>query len=327
MADFQTDLDLMTSIAKISDWRLHVDEVGKSIIYPEETRLPTRLPQDHYEFAEALAQVVKEKHQEALAERMAGDNFEYSFLIEDFYRLRYRVQPMDSGMYSLRTLAQRIRPFSDLSCPAFLQNFLLNQNLSQGGFILASGVTGSGKSSTIASITAERLKRFGGEMITVEDPPEFPLEGFHGESGYCNQLRVRRGNYEERLSEALRCFSSQAPQSILLYGEVRREAEAKELLRIAVDGHLVFSTIHAANPIAALKRLFSLACGAMSEHEARSLLGESLKMVLHQRFQNRMLTFNPLEGTEKVAAHLRAGQFDNLNNELELQTRSRNQMR
>lgn len=324
MTDFLEDIELMTSIARISDWRLHVEKVEKSIIYPEDTRLPTRLPESHIEFTKALASEVTKAHESALSDRPQGDNFEYSFLIEDFFRLRFRVQPMDSGMYHLRTLAQRIRPFSELGSPKYLETALMDQSLSQGGLILVSGGTGSGKSSTIATITSERLKRFGGEMITVEDPPEFPLEGFHGETGYCNQLHVRRGNYEERLAEALRCFSSQAPQSILLYGEIRREAEAKELLRIAVDGHLVFSTIHASSPIAALKRLFSLASGAMSENEAKSLLSESLKMVLHQRFNNRILSFNPLMGTNKVAAQLRGGQLDNLANELDLQTRERN---
>ena len=119
------------------------------------------------------------------------------------------------------------------------------------GLVLVCGATGSGKSTTAASL----LKLISGKgrgskkIITIEDPPEYVLEGM-------TQIRV-----DERssmgFSDALRLVFRQDPD-VIFVGEVRDEATAATCMRAALTGHLVLATMHTSGFGATLARLRGL---------------------------------------------------------------------
>ena len=117
------------------------------------------------------------------------------------------------------------------------------------GLILVCGPTGSGKSTTIASILVDIEKSCGGVMkiLSLEDPPEYVIPG-------VTQVKVDEKN---GFSEALNHIFRQDPD-IIMIGEIRDEESAGAALRASLTGHLVFATLHAGNVGEAILRLENL---------------------------------------------------------------------
>ena len=112
--------------------------------------------------------------------------------------------------------------------------------------ILFAGATGTGKSTSIASLLKKYLQTEGGYAFTIEDPIEMPLDGVYqtvnGDLGLCKQTTPPDGVWEAAIKAALRS----KPRDMYL-GEIRSAEAAVELLRAATSRHLVLSTIHANN--------------------------------------------------------------------------------
>ena len=117
------------------------------------------------------------------------------------------------------------------------------------GLILVCGPTGSGKSTTIASILVDIEKSCGGvlKILSLEDPPEYVIPG-------VTQVKVDERN---GFSEALNHIFRQDPD-IIMIGEIRDEESAEAALRASLTGHLVFATLHAGNVGEAILRLENL---------------------------------------------------------------------
>lgn len=117
------------------------------------------------------------------------------------------------------------------------------------GLILVCGPTGSGKSTTIASILVDIEKSCGGvlKVLSLEDPPEYVIPG-------VTQVKVDERN---GFSEALNHIFRQDPD-IIMIGEIRDEESAGAALRASLTGHLVFATLHAGNVGEAILRLENL---------------------------------------------------------------------
>lgn len=116
------------------------------------------------------------------------------------------------------------------------------------GLILVVGPTGSGKTTTLYSIL-QAIHREGINIITVEDPIEYALEG-------VNQVQV----YEKvglTFANTLRSILRQDPDVILL-GEIRDEETAQIALRASFTGHLVLSTLHTNDAVSTITRLYNL---------------------------------------------------------------------
>ncbi len=117
------------------------------------------------------------------------------------------------------------------------------------GLILFTGPTGSGKSSGLyASIN--HLNREQYNIITVEDPVEFELQG-------VNQMQVN-SNIGLTFATGLRSILRQGPSNIIMVGEIRDSETAEIAVRASLTGHLVFSTLHTNNAIASIPRLMDM---------------------------------------------------------------------
>lgn len=247
----------------------------------------------------------------------------------------HRIDAVDGAIFMLRKVPSFIPEFNKLGLSAGVQKIMLSPRLSSGGLLIVSGETGQGKSTTCASFLKARLERFGSFCLTLENPPELPLHGFHGEMrGVCVQTDVRVGQFGEALRGAVRCYPTQG-NSILFVGEVRDPETAGEALRIAINGHLVVTSIHGGDVISSMKRLMSLAMAypGMGETEARSVFSSAFRLLVHQRLRDHKdlggngakrldstILFSPNQ-TSPVANRIREGKMDNLSTEIQQQER------
>lgn len=150
----------------------------------------------------------------------------------------------------------------------------------QKGLILLAGPTGQGKTTTASSLLVEYLIRYGRAAVTIEDPPELMLDGDHGKFGHCFQQALEPGqSFGSALVDAMR----QTPRFILV-GEMRRPEDASEVLRTAISGHVVISTIHAGDALEAIGSLVKLVSAHDGSVEyAREQVASGLAGVLHHR--------------------------------------------
>lgn len=143
------------------------------------------------------------------------------------------------------------------------QNFSLYRNLyaKSYGMVLVTGPTGSGKTTTLYSTLSE-INAPGKNIITVEDPVEYRLDG-------VNQVQV---NHKAGLDFAngLRSILRQDP-NIIMVGEIRDVETAEIAIRAALTGHLVFSTLHTNDAAGAIARLVDM--GVAPFLVASSVLG------------------------------------------------------
>jgi len=229
---------------------------------------------------------------------------------------RWRVQRMREGRYALRRMRDQCPDIDQLGLPKWITAALLvSQMREAGGLVVICGLTGAGKTTTLSATIAARLRLHGGYCLTIEDPPEDLLEGNHGR-GYCEQIDAEEvGGYEQATHAALRCFPAK-DSSMLAYGEVRDSATAAQLLRVAVDGHLVLVTMHSKTIPAGLQRLAALARAA-GEDYANELIATSFQLAIHQRFDLKgKLVASALARENKVISHIRQGDFGALTEEV-----------
>jgi type IV pilus assembly protein PilB len=141
------------------------------------------------------------------------------------------------------------------------------------GGIIVGGPTGSGKTSTLyAMLNERRSTRPDTNILTVEDPIEYRLQG-------VTQVQVSASN-GLTFARALRSLLRQDPDGIVV-GETRDQETAVLALEAAMTGHLLLTSIHANTAVAALQRLENLGC-------SRALVSQSVALVLVQRLVRRL---------------------------------------
>lgn len=203
-----------------------------------------------------------------------------------------------------------------------LRKLIMDERLNKGGLIVVSGMPGNGKSTTCSAIITERLKAFSGVCNTIEDPVEMPLHGFHGD-GFCLQRELDHNETtHSALLDTLRAYPSKV-NALMMIGEVRDAATASLALQSAVDGRLVIITLHASGVVETIRRIVSLSCGpgGTNHAQARELLSESLRLIIHQRIINETLRTSFLVDTQSVSSIIGnpEADFGGLKNDLTVQ--------
>ena len=132
-----------------------------------------------------------------------------------------------------------------------LPDILATLALAKRGLVLMVGATGTGKSTTMASMIQHRNRQVAGHILTIEDPIEFLFTNY---KSVVNQREV--GRDVQSLQIGLKNAMRQAPDCIFI-GEIRDRETMSAALSYALSGHLVLSTMHANNSHHALGRILS----------------------------------------------------------------------
>jgi twitching motility protein PilU len=166
----------------------------------------------------------------------------------------------------IRYIKGDIPTFETLGLPRVLQDLIMRQR----GLILVVGSTGSGKSTTLASMIDYRNENSTGHILTLEDPIEFVHN--HKKSVVDQrEIGIDTKSFDNGLKNAMR----QAPDVILI-GEIRDMDGMRHAMAYAETGHLCLATLHANNANQAIERIISF---FPTEGKAGLLLGISLNLV------------------------------------------------
>ncbi|MCY7007562.1 ATPase, T2SS/T4P/T4SS family [Fusobacterium simiae] len=165
------------------------------------------------------------------------------------------------------------------------------------GLVLVTGITGSGKSTTLANIIEKFNENKNLKILTVEDPIEYIFEN-------KKSLIIQRelGKDVESFEKALKSSLRQDPDVIIL-GEIRDEESLYSALKLAETGHLVFSTLHTMNTVESVNRLISMVRSEKRDF-VREQLASVLRFVLSQELYREKKTipiFEVLNNTKAVA--------------------------
>jgi len=175
-----------------------------------------------------------------------------------------------------RRLERRFRALEELHLPPALGELAELQD----GLVLFTGPTGSGKSTTLATILDQINRERACHILTIEDPIEYLHEN---RRSLVHQRELHRD--VESFADAVRTSVREDPD-VVLVGEMRDVDTMRAAIMVAETGHLVFSTLHCGSAVGALDRLV----GAFSADERESLcqqLSMTLKVVVAQHLLPR----------------------------------------
>ena len=211
----------------------------------------------------------------------------------------------------IRFVKPDVPAFESLGLPPILKEVIMEKL----GLILIVGSTGSGKSTTMASMIDYRNSTKTGHILTIEDPVEFI---FKHKKSIVNQreVRVDTHTYENALISAMR----EAPD-LLMVGEIRDRETLQSSLLFAQTGHLCMSTLHANNSYNALNRII----GFFPREARESLqadLSISLRCVISQRLVKsvdgkRVAAVEVMLNTKHIQELIKAGEINQIKDAME----------
>jgi len=191
----------------------------------------------------------------------------------DGTRFRFNVYRCSRGYsIALRRLEDRIRTLSELGLPSELYSLSEFSH----GLVLIAGPTGSGKSTTLATLLDKINQTRSTHIVTIEDPIEYI---HHSNQSLVDQREV--GSDTDSFYSALVASLRQDPD-VILVGEIRDLNTIRTAITAAETGHLVFSTIHAGDCVGSIDRLVSV-FPADEQTGVRRQLAMVLRAVVAQR--------------------------------------------
>lgn len=247
-----------------------------------------------------------------------GADYDFSFQLESAaqtLRFRANIARSRSGLGGcFRAIPDRIPTLPELGFSSDLGLRILTQ---RQGLVLITGITGSGKTTTLAALIQMLNTGGGRRIITIEEPVEYvyPVIG----NSIVTQREV--GTDVATFYDGLRSGLRQDPD-VMLVGEIRDRETAQLAIAAAETGHLVFATMHTRDAKGAITRLIDL-FPAERRDELRAQLAMSLRAVISQHLLpstqggRRVLAVESLFGTFGVRSAIRQGRIEMLDSAIQ----------
>ena len=272
---------------------------GKEILNPQEAE-------------DLIFTLVNNEQKEIL---LVNKELDFSFNYQDQGRFRINAYYQKGNLAAaLRLIPNQIPKINELNLPEICHQFI---QLKQG-FILVTGPTGCGKSTTLASMIDEIIQTRQVHVVTIEDPIEYV---FHHQKAIVSQREIRADTHSWQI--ALRSCLREDPDVVMI-GEMRDYETIASALTIAETGHLVFATLHTNSATQTVDRIIDV-FPANQQSQIRTQLASILEAVLSQRLLpaltgGRTPAVEILVNTPAVANAIREGKIQML--ETILQTSS-----
>ena len=249
-----------------------------------------------------MFEILSEKQKKAFVEKWELD---FAYTLKDVGRFRCNLFMQRKGLGAvMRIIPEKIKTASELGLPPALMDLIDCDR----GLVLVTGPTGSGKSTTLASLIHEINATREAHIITVEDPIEFVHPNI---KSLVNQREV--GSHTKSFSNALKAALREDPD-ILLVGELRDLETISLALTAAETGHLVFGTLHTNSAAKTVDRIIDV-FPAGQQQQIRTMLSESLRGVVAQTLftradgQGRVAAYEVLRNTKAIANLIREGKL------------------
>ena len=211
-----------------------------------------------------------------------------------------------------RRIPFKIPDITELGLPEVLETFVHIPT----GLVLITGPTGSGKSTTLASIIRSTIEKRAVHIVTIEDPIEYL---FSDGKAAVSQREI--GTDTPTFVEALRNMMRQDPD-VIMVGEMRDWQTMQTVITAAETGHLVFSTLHTNNAAQSIDRIMD-SCPAGQQQQLRSQLALVLRAIVSMRLIEKsdgsgmVPVVEIMVNSPKVAKHVELGETKDILEEIE----------
>jgi twitching motility protein PilT len=228
----------------------------------------------HDGLSKAIFRFLSEDQKETYADKWELD---CSYTIPNFSRFRVNILKQKGVIGAVfRVITDDIKPLDSLGLPTTLYSFAALPR----GLVLVTGPTGSGKSTTLASLIDHANRTRSGHIMTIEDPVEFVHSS---QKCVVNQREV--GTDTHSFAEALKHVLRQDPD-IILVGELRDLETIHIALTAAETGHLVFATLHTQSAKDSVTRIIDV-FPPEQQSQIKTQLASTLKGVVSQTLVKR----------------------------------------
>lgn len=247
---------------------------------------------------QALMQAITSDAMQEKLKKSGGADFGFAFLDKARFRVSVLRAKGNYGMV-LRTIPNEMFGLRDIGLPEMIKDLLTRPR----GLILVTGPTGSGKSTSLASMVNWINENRDGHIITIEDPIEY----YHDHKR-CIVTQREVGNDTPSFAEAIRGALRQDPDFILV-GEMRDLETIEAAVSAAETGHLVFGTLHTTGAARTVDRIVD-AFPEATKDQIRTQLASSIVAVISQVLckkigGGRIAAYEIMVTTTSVAALIR----------------------
>ncbi len=294
-----------TSLEKLNTWlRMLIDVEGADLHIKTDSTIRARVRD---EIVLLSNETLNPETMEALVQALTGHNYiefketkEYdgAYSLDENYRFRVNIFAHIGGYaIAMRLIPTYIKTIEELNLPGALHKLAELRR----GLVLITGTTGSGKSTTLASILEEINRKYAYHIITIEDPIEYI---HHDKKCIVEQREL--GLHTESFAGALRAAMREDPD-VIVVGEMRDMATAESILQAVNTGHLVFSTVHTLDARETIDRLI-----AIFPHDEQNRVRETLSTTLEAVISQRLLLGKTEEMLPAVEVMFKSPQIQEL---------------
>jgi twitching motility protein PilT len=240
-------------------------------------------------------------------------DFSLPFSSEGRFRVNAYTQKGTSAI-AFRLIPLEIPAIDDLGLPKILHSFT---SLRQG-FVLVTGPTGHGKSTTLAAMIKEINEMRSEHIVTIEDPIEFV---FKPKKSIISQREMGFDTHSWQI--ALRSALREDPD-VVLVGEMRDHETIQSALTVAETGHLVFATLHTNSAAQTIDRIVDVFPEEQQE-QVRLQLSNVIEAVFSMRLVpgtsgRRVVAYEVMLGTSAIKTSIREGKTHQIDNILQTST-------
>ncbi len=257
-----------------------------------------------------LFEILSEKQKKQFVEKWELD---LAYTVQGLGRFRCNIFMQRKGLGAVfRIIPEKIKSAQELNLPPSLLDLIDCER----GLILVTGPTGSGKSTTLASLIHQINLTKDAHIITVEDPIEFVHQNI---KCLINQREV--GSHTKSFANALKAALREDPD-ILLVGELRDLETIALALTAAETGHVVFGTLHTNSAAKTIDRIIDVFPSGQ-QAQIRTMLAESLRGVVAQNLftradgQGRVAAYEILKNNKAIANLIREGKIHQIHSAIQ----------
>ncbi len=262
-----------------------------------------------------LFEILSEKQKKQFVEKWELD---CAYTLTGTGRFRCNIFMQRKGLGAVfRIIPEKIKSAQELNLPPSILDLIDCDR----GLILVTGPTGSGKSTTLASLIHQINLTKECHILTIEDPVEFVHQNA---KSLINQREV--GSHTKSFANALKAALREDPD-IMLVGELRDLETISLALTAAETGHVVFGTLHTNSAAKTIDRIIDV-FPAGQQAQIRTMLAESLRGVVAQTLfsradgQGRVAAYEILKNTKAVANLIREGKIHQIPSIMQTSTSS-----
>ncbi|MFA6917360.1 MAG: PilT/PilU family type 4a pilus ATPase [Candidatus Gracilibacteria bacterium] len=263
---------------------------------------------------EYLLEIMTPEQKKAFEKSLDSD---FSIDIENICRFRVSMFVQRKGISAVfRLIPETVMSMDELSLPAQLKKIVKYHS----GLVIVTGPTGSGKTTTLASIVNEVNKNYKKHIITIEDPIEYVHKDIQS---IVQQREI--GTNTHSFSRALKGSLRESPDIVML-GEMRDIETMQQAITAAETGHLVLATLHTSGCANSINRIID-AFPSDQQNQVRSQLGESLRAVFWQTLiktkdeKGRIAAMEIMFVNNAVSNMIRKGTTHQINSVIETSTK------